>query len=192
MYLKANKKWSKEDEEYLEDKWGVLPLKSLSSKLKRSQVAILRKAENMKLGGSMYDSFYTTVDVADIFDVDYTTIIGWIKKGWLKSTLTTRRQRKMYLIELDNIISFMINNPNRWTAREKHKDILGDEKWLRDKIKEDIKSPKHQTQWTVKQEQFLLQLVSEGKTNKEIASIMGRTYASVKRKRNKLYQGVEQ
>lgn len=190
MYLKANKKWSKEDEEYLEDKWGVLPLKSLSSKLKRSPSAIISKAERMKLGGSMYESFYTTVDVANIFDVDYTTIINWINKGWLKATLTTRRQRKVYLIDLDNIISFMINNPTRWTAKEKHKDILGDVDWLKNKIKEDTEVPKHQTQWTIKQEQFLLQLVAEGKTNKEIASIMGRTYASVKRKRNKLYQGV--
>lgn len=158
MGAKVCRRWTQEERDYVEDKWGLLSVHSIAKQLNRSYNAIQRYAEKNKLGGSCFnDLFYTTVQVGEMLNVDQTTVIEWITSKKLKATTRKLRGRKVYLVEPKDFEAF----------KETYK-------------------PKNYSVWTILQERRLVELVKEGKTNKEIALIMDKTEKSVRSKRTRL------
>lgn len=158
MSVKKCRRWTQEEKDYVEDKWGLVSIHIIAKHVSRSYNAIQRYAERNKLGGSCFnEQFYTTVQVGKIMNVDQTTVIDWVKSKKLKAVVRKIQGRKIYLVDPNDLEVF----------KESY-------------------TPKNYNVWTVLQEKQLVQLVYEGKTNNEIALIMGKSERSIRSKRTRL------
>lgn len=153
------RRWTQEERDYVEDKWGIISIHTIARNLNRSYLAIQRYAERNKLGGSCFnDIYYTTVQISEMLGVDHTRVHDWVLQGKLKATpRKIQGKRKVYLITPEDFEEF------KKTYTRKNYNV-----------------------WTVLQEQQVVQLVKEGKTNKEIALILGKSEKSVRSKRTRL------
>lgn len=158
MEAKVCRRWTQDEKDYVEDKWGVLSISRIAKRIGRSYTSIQRYAERNNLGGSCFNTmYYTTVQVANMLGVDQKTIIRYVQVGELKADSRKIQGRKVYLIPIEEF----------------------------DKFKETFK-PKNYNVWTTLQEKQLVELVKEGKTSKEIALIMGKSVKSIRGKRVRL------
>lgn len=158
MGAKVCRRWTQEERDYVEDKWGLISVHKIAKHLNRSYGAIQRYAEKNKLGGSCFNEFfYTTVQVGEMLGVDHTVVHDWVLSNKLKSKPRKIKGRKVYLIDPKDFEEFKKNYTRR-----------------------------NYNVWTVLQEKQVIDLVKEGKTNKEIALILGKTERSVRNKRTRL------
>lgn len=136
-------KWSKEEDAYLDIHWGFLTVNQLSKKLNRAPSTIIKRANTLSLG-PLYRSglFFTTFDVAKLIGTYTSTIISWIKKGYLKVSMRQLNTRKMYLIKPENLLEFLKNYPSLWDSKYLEFEVLGpEEPWLTEKRILDSKKP---------------------------------------------------
>lgn len=158
MGAKVCRRWTQEEKDYVEDKWGTISTHIIAKHINRSYNAVRRYAEKNKLGGSCFnEQFYTTVQVGKIMNVNQTTVLDWIKSNKLKAVRRKLQGRKIYLVDPDDLEIF----------KESY-------------------TPKNYNVWTVLQEKQLVELAKEGKTCKEIALIMNKGEISVRSKRTRL------
>lgn len=158
MSVKKCRRWTQEEKDYVEDKWGLVSIHIIAKHVNRSYNAIQRYAEKNKLGGSCFnEQYHTTVQVGQIMNVDHTTVLRWIKSNKLKAVSRKIQGRRIYLVDLNDLETFK----KSYTL-------------------------KSYNVWTLLQEKHLIKLVREGKTNKEIALMMGKSEVSVKSKRTRL------
>ena len=54
-------KWTKEEESFLYDKWGVMSLPKIAEKLDRTEIAVRNKKDRMNLGSFLESGDYITV-----------------------------------------------------------------------------------------------------------------------------------
>ena len=57
-----NRKWTKEDVEYLKEKWGNVSISSLAKKLNRSVNAVKLKTKRLGLGPMLENGSYVTLN----------------------------------------------------------------------------------------------------------------------------------
>jgi hypothetical protein len=85
--IRANKRWTPEEERELEVWLHRMSIKALAEKFGRTETAILRKAA--LLGLTKCGEGYTMHGLADALGCARETVAQWVKRGWLKGT---RRQ----------------------------------------------------------------------------------------------------
>lgn len=190
VYENENKEWTENDKNYIYDVWGDFTIKTISRELKRSEEAVIAFASKNGLGGFLYAGTYlTTGQAAEIIDVDYTSIIYWIKTGLIKAKFRKIHKKKVYLIDPQDFREFLMNNQNKWSTLKADLSMFnGNEEWLLKKISEDknYKYKNTNSPWTVKEEEELIKLANEGYSNQAIADILGRTRDSISRRRGEL------
>lgn len=158
MGAKVCRRWTQEEKDYVEDKWGLISTHKIAKHVNRSYLAVKRYAEKNNLGGSCFNEFfYTTVQVGEMLGVDHTLVNDWIVSKKLKAVSRKIKGRKVYLVDPEDFEEFK----SKYTR-------------------------KNYNVWTVLQEQQVIQLVKEGKTNKEIALALGKSEKSVRSKRTRL------
>ena len=64
--MRTYKKWTKEEDEYLAENWGVMSLPQLSKKLERTIPGIKRRRSRLNLGPFLKGSDYITL--RELFD----------------------------------------------------------------------------------------------------------------------------
>lgn len=152
------RRWTQYERDYVEDKWGLISVSRIAKHLDRTEGAVRRYAEKNKLGGSCFNDFlYTIGQIAEELKVDHTVILENVRLGKLKATSRKIKSRKIYLVEPEDFEEF----------------------------KKVFKSRNYSV-WTILQERRLLELVKEGKTNKEISIIMNKSVDSIANKRTRL------
>lgn len=186
----ANKHWTKEQKDYVIDVWGEIPIKRIAKNIGKSFSAVTRFAERQNLGGVYQTDLYlTTTQASDIIGVNPSTVILWIKSKQLKAKTQTLKKRRIYLIDPHDFRNFLRDNQDKWNAC-KLQDGFFDVKvdWLIKKKDRDnnVIDLKKKTLWTIKEQNTLIQMVKQGKTNKEIAHELNRTLISVRNKRTRL------
>lgn len=55
-----NKTWTKQEQEYLIEKWGTLPIKRIAKNLNRTELAVINKADRLHLGAFLASGDYIT------------------------------------------------------------------------------------------------------------------------------------
>ena len=178
------KRWSTEELEFLEDKWGLYSIRRIAKALNRTEVAVTNKAERLKLGGA-YESYLTTLEIGNMFGVHRRTVLHyWIKRYGLKARSNSLRTQKIYRVTLDDLALWAKNNQDKWDSRNLEEYALGEEfDWLIAKRKLDKLNNIKTGDWSLKDYNLLIKLSDEGVSLKEIAKILNRTYNSVRRKR---------
>ncbi|KGE20658.1 sigma-70 region 4 domain-containing protein [Paenibacillus wynnii] len=184
------KNWTKEEIDYLQDKWGSISLKSISQNLGRSIDAVKLKAGRMGLGDSRMNFDGITVNqLALALDKSYGQIVNyWVPDYGLPV------RRKLFA---NTARVLVIGYEEFWKWAEQHKELLNLAKmepntlgaepaWTKVKRKADqMRSQKtfQAVNWTPEEDQRLVQVLgTKGMTYPEVARLFDRSEASVKRR----------
>lgn len=188
MEVKVCRRWTEEERNYVIENWGEKSLDYIAKKLNRTAKAIISFSEKNKLGSPYKRNYISTIEAANMIGVDQTTIIHWINAYNLKANFKALKSRKKYLIDIDNFRKFLKENQNLWKSNGLEEYALGkEESWLKEKRKKDsnIITEKLGSEWTIKEVHKMNKLIEEGKTLREIAEILNRTYKSVRAQRQR-------
>lgn len=181
--LRYSLPWTPEEDEKLLEVYGHSSMDKMIEIFKRSEKAIISRIK--RLTGSEdkgYNSGYlTTVQLADVMGVTYSSVDRWIKYEDLKiHRIGTRR----YIVPY-KFWRWARQNTNWLNFRNYEYGSIGEEpRWLKDVIEDQKKQNKYvRREWTMKEISTLDWMVDGGKKDAEIAIALGRSKASIKRKR---------
>lgn len=185
------RKWTKEELDYLQDRWGVVSKQAIANKLGRSFNAVNCKAYRIGLEDALYHLDGITVSaLADTIGVEYQIVSNWANIYGLpiKTKVTSKTQAYKY-----------INLKDWWKWAEKNKHMIDftrfdrfalppEPDWVGDKRKADFEKkrllPKvHNTPWSSSEDNRLKALAKEGKTTyPEISRELQRSQGAIKRR----------
>ncbi|MEG1597052.1 MAG: hypothetical protein RR359_02105 [Bacilli bacterium] len=150
VYIKAKKlgldikskhrKWTKEDEEALQDMWGSYSIEYIAKKLDRTPSGISNRVFVLKLGSAIANNYdgLTIQEMCDLFGKSRDTIsIDWAALG-LKIQEIFFSSRSYTIVTIADLYNFLECNQSIWDSRTLEKNILGKEpEWLLEKRKKD-------------------------------------------------------
>ncbi|MED1125307.1 hypothetical protein [Bacillus atrophaeus] len=184
------KLWSKEEIDFLQERWGSVSIKRIAKNLNRTTNAVKTKAQRIGLGDARthYDGI-TAYQLSLALNVSYSTIKSWIDKHDfpVKQKLFAEKERV-------NVVSY----DDFWKWAENHKQmidfskveplILGAEpEWVEVKRGADKIRKKNVSPWTKEEENKLRGMVNSYQyTYPEIAKALGRTEGAIKRRLKEL------
>lgn len=193
-----NRHWLESEVVYLEEKWGVMTIENIAKKLGRTKNAVLLKAHKIGLREQVIANgeYLTPKDISSILAVGTRTVYNWMGKNYLKYKKFKINSVKKYQITIDSLKLFLEEHQEKWSARTADLKFINScyitskeknnclPQWLLRKIEIDKqkKSSSSRRQWTVKEEIILKSMVNRGKTCKEIALLLNRSFYSVQGK----------
>lgn len=184
------KKWTKEDLEYLEDKWGVNSITNICDKLGRTESAIRLKAYRLGLGRFTENGDYITFNqLIKSFGLDNSHSYkrtGWIKRRGLPVKSKLIKERRVNVVNLKEFWRWAEKNKNSIDFSNLPRYELGKEPvWVEQKRQYDIqlKTKFKTTPWTSKEDEYLKFLLKQFKYSySEISSRLCRTVGSIERR----------
>lgn len=189
---RAKRKWTKEEEHYLQDKWGTLSVQGIANKLGRSENAIVVRAQRMNLGAHLMGSHKVSVNQL------MKTIQGgkqqgnWTRDRWIRHGLPVTRQKvktsSFLMIDLDDFWKWAEDNQEIINLSLLEENSLGAEpEWAKKKRRIDIKEKFKKTPWTESEDRRLKQLLEQYQhTYADLCRILKRTEGAIKRRINTL------
>lgn len=181
---RRGKDWSKEDANRLREHWGYKTVPSIAKILNRTETAIILKAKRLNLGApTAAGELLTANAVSNLLGVDVHTVTDrWIRKLGLKARKKAfRGDRKMWMIDMNDLIQWLENNQDKWSADKLEMYALGSEPdWLKQKRRRDSSRRKRTGyKWTVAEDQAAIRLFKKGITYEKIGEELNRTGAAV-------------
>jgi hypothetical protein len=183
-----NRRWTKEEENFLVEKWGKMKVSSISKKINRTEGAIKRKAVRLNLGVQM--QWYSVNEVAYMFGFSRRKVIFLIETGKI-SYLRDKTKKKRYMIDEDSLMKFMKEYQNLWDTRKLTINIYQKKpNWFKEKeISDKNISIKKHNYWSEYETKILIDRYHKGWTLEAIAEEIGRSKCSVKNKLVKIDYG---
>lgn len=174
------KRWTQDEEAYLEKFHGRKSQKIIAKKLGKSVGSVREKARRMGLGNlEEAASGMSCSSVARTVGVSRKTIyVTWIAKG-----LKTKKINRYVMVDEDDLLEFMKSHPKLWDARKCEYCFFQRFDWFQKKLASDRKNnPQGQRLWTRKEEIILSSMRDRNIPYKKIAERLGRNEISVRRK----------
>lgn len=185
------KNWTKEEEDFLEDKWGEMSIGRIAKKLDRSEAAVIVRARRLGLGPHLDAGDCVSMNQL-VLAVAGTKSYGYITKRWLDYGLPVHghkvRRCRFRVVRIEDF----------WKWAEAHKDILNFKRfeenalgaepaWVKVKRKADMETAartklNNNIPWTAGEDAKLQRLVDRGKTYPEIAAELRKTEGAIKRR----------
>lgn len=185
----SNRNWTKDEIEYLEDKWGTVSIKGISSILGKSINAIKLKAQRLGFESNMESSEYITVNqFSKAIGVSYNTIRDvWIKNDFPVIYKIFAKSQKVKVVDIQKFWKWAEQNKKVLNFAKFEENSLGKEpQWVIDKRKADKNNPSkisHNRPWTKEEDVLLLSLLKAYKYNyAELAERIGRTEGAIRRR----------
>ena len=180
----TRKKWTKEQEEFLAEKWGKYSLPDLAKRLKRTPNAVELKARKLRLECTkLSQGLLTAQDLADAVKVcPHTVIEWWIRRyGLPAKKRVTRRSRQFWQIDITDFWKWAKQNQDKFDSRRIEPLVLGFEpEWMVEKRKADRLIPKrHFAIWTPIEDQMLINMLNKKMSYEDMSKELGRTRAAV-------------
>lgn len=128
--ISNNRYWTKEEEEYLIEKFGTMTAAAIARRLKKPYNAVLTKIVRLGIG-----TFTENVDGLHLAEV--CRLVGrdkeTIKATWVKYGLRIKKKGAYSIIHEDDLTDFMKNNPDRWDATQCETYFFERFDWFREK-----------------------------------------------------------
>lgn len=182
------KRWTLEEVEALQEKWGVVSLDGIARYLGRTKNAIRMKADELKLGDSRLCGDKLSLNqfsIATGISV-YTIKVRWVKSGFKFTTIKQSRHvtRK---IDMDFFWKWAKDNKGLVNFAKWEEGILGKEPdWVKEKRRADMMDPSRVSwnrTWTNEDDQLLIQKVKTYRyTYHDLAVEFNRTECAIKRR----------
>lgn len=201
--------YTKEEIDYITEKFGMVSTSFIAKKLCRSVRAIEKKALQIfgTAKGNSVQGLYNSEELSIMLGVWKGAVAVWIKERGLpanKRTKTLKKENKdsiyctdTYSIDLDVFFNWLKSNKSNVKIDFDKVDIEA-LPYAPEWFKEDYRNKNHyhvgnRVEWSQEELNTLLHLFyNEGKTLKEIADILGRTPSSVRKKKQYLNErGIE-
>lgn len=186
--MQAKRKWTPEEEEYLQDKWGEVCIGGIAKVLNRSENAVVVKAQRLGLGPHLDSDYRVPTNQLMLAMYGGKQRGRWTLDRWIENGLPIKYHR------VRNSTFKVVDIDEFWQWAEKHKDLinfsrmeenmLGKEpRWVKEKRKIDIREKFNTNAWTAAEDKKLIQLLSEYKyTYSGLSKILNRTEGAVKRR----------
>ena len=172
----GKRRWTKEEEQYLEDYWGRLSRQKLAKHLDRTVSSVKWKATAMGLGYK--------VDCVDgipirqlpsIVGASAMSIYKWQYKG-----LKVKKIGNIVYVNEKDLEKFLIANPHLWDATKSDKTWFIKYKWFPEKLEHDRKTSYcGKKSWTEREDREMTMLKNQGLSYAAIGKRLGRTKKSV-------------
>lgn len=188
--MARGKTWTKEEIDYLLDRWGEVSVKGIADRLGRSISAVRQKGYRIGLGkptdhmdGVLVHQF------AKETGISYSTIMWWIKnKKFPAKQKTLVEEEKYWYVNIDDFWKWAEKNKELINFAEFEEYILGAEpEWVKEMRKRDrkniVKINSNKKFWTDSEDRRLKFLVEQQKyTSTDIARKLGRSEAAIRRR----------
>lgn len=183
-----NRRWTKEEEEFLFKNWGVLKVETIAKRLDRAESAVTSKAYRLRLGTQM--SWYGSFEVSEILGISRRNVLRFMEEGKIK-TVRDRTKKKRYIATDEHIRRFMRDYQDLWDSRRVTINLFDNKpKWLIEKeLKDKEKSIKKHTRWSDTEVKILLDRYRRSWTLSDIAKELSRSEFAVKNKLAKIDYG---
>lgn len=178
-----NKPWTKEEEEYLMESFGIFSYKAIAKHLKRTVGGVKKKIKTLKLGDPrLSDEFITQNALSKILKIDDKTIQEW--RTYHKLKMKKKNIANNYFVWKIKISDF-------WKWAEKHHNLINwnkfkhsalgvEPKWTMKIRLEYDKPKKNYIEWTKSEEALMISYYKAGISTKKIAENLGRTQGAIK------------
>lgn len=184
------RRWTKEEEEYLDESWGTISKETIAIKLRRTITAINLKAQRMNLGPFLEAGDYITVNelvtrLLNGRNNGRNYFIDQLLKRGLPYKEKKVNKKSFKVINIDDFWEWSKKNRTLIGFSKLEKNILGVEpEWLKEQRKADKKMAIFKTTpWTESEDAHLLSLLKEFKYSyKEISHKIKRTEGAIKRR----------
>lgn len=181
------RRWTKEEDAYLEDNWGDKTAPEIARKLGRTTTSVISRAKLSGLGAQTgNDELMTKEDVTIILGLKRReTIDDWeklglkVKKKSIREPGKYKRTRKTWLIRFSDLLEWLEAHQDKWDSRRIPEYGLGVEyDWLKEKRKADKEKSPLPRKWTDYELSVLKARVARMDPYKDIARDLGRTVVS--------------
>jgi transcriptional regulator with XRE-family HTH domain len=172
------RRWTQEEIDFLTEHIGEMELSKICKKLGRTKSSVETKADRLNLAIVTNSLLFNISQVAAILGVDAKTIRHWIESYGLPAKNLQLRKQKRKFIDLDSLMKWLKNNPDRWRADRVEEYSLGTEpEWLVKKRREDNKrvDKKHKQRWTKEEIKTIYSMRSMHKSWEEIGKALNRS-----------------
>lgn len=179
--------WTKEEKNYLENKWGTVSVSYIARKLGRTENSVLCKAQRMKLGSRMLANDDMTFNEL-LKALGQQGSYSWLRDKYInKYGLPVKKRGKYLKIKIDDF----------WKWAEQHKQILNfchfeenmlgkEPEWVKEKRKADLKNPRkvnNNRPWSKEDDALLIQKTKSCRyTYKDLSKELHRTENAIKRR----------
>ena len=188
------RKWTKEEEEYLIEKYGSVSIGYIAGKLNRTESSILNKRQRMKLGTYLESGYYITLrQLLKALGIEggYSyKDISWIENRGFPIINKKVNKCSFKVVNLDDFWKWAEKNQQFLDFSKFEKYSLGLEpKWVDKKRYYDVqyKLKVNNKPWTQKEDEYLKFLLNQYQyTIKEISEKMCRSENAIKRRINDL------
>lgn len=187
-----HRKWTDEEIAYLKENYGNYLDVTIAKNLNRSITAVKVKAKRLhlhtfKVSNAEYISVY---QLAKLLKISNSVIYKWIKK-YNDFPVVSKKiyYDSCYLVVFDKVLEWLERHQDVFNAKDIEPFLFGKEPdWLKKKRTSDFNSTPRNSKksWTKREEDYLLHLLRQGKSVKEISVIMGRSCSGIRSKKNKL------
>jgi transposase len=192
--MSCNRKWTKEEVEYLIEHAGVYTLEHIGQKLNRSTKAILSKLNRLGYTNIReFNGYMSCRQLALALGVSRDVVVRWIENHGLpafkKNYIRKNSKLKHYFINPEEFWKWAEQNQDKINfARVKRYEILPEPAWVEEKRRISYFSldKKRNKSWTKEEDQLLLKLLKENRTYKEISEILDRSEKAVQMRKQRL------
>lgn len=186
MRERAYKKWTAEEDDYLQDSWGTHSPQGIAHALGRTTLSVVVRAKQKHLGSFTGVGVYINRNqAACMVNVDNNTI----KRSWevyhgleFKKKQARSNGKTQYLIKFDDFIKWLEEHQELWDSRKVEQYALGYEpEWLVKKRKRDSENTNklRGAKYTPEEDAKIVMYLKQDKTQKEIGELLKRSEASV-------------
>lgn len=184
----GNRRWTKDEIQYLEDSWGAKSIPTIAKNLSRTQYSVSTKAYKLGLGRHIHSGEYVTYNQLLVaIGMCESYVRTKFENNGIPIKLKKSKKKKYKIIYLKDF----------WEWSEKHKNLLNfkkfepgalgwpEPKWVDLKRQSDKQKAKNKktTPWTEEEDKQLKWLLDQYKYGyADIARIIGRTEGAVKRR----------
>lgn len=184
------RKWTKEEEQYLAEKFGSVSISYLVKKLNRTESSILNKRQRMKLGAFLENGDYVTLrQLLEVLGIEggYTyKTISWIENRGFPIIYKKVNKNKFRVVNIDEFWKWAEENQQFLDFSNFEKHALGAEPaWVQKKREYDIqfKNTIKLTPWTQREDEYLKFLLNQYQyTIKEISQKMNRSEGAIQKR----------
>lgn len=185
-----NRKWTKEDVEYLKEKWGNVSIPILAKKLNRSVNAVKLKAGRLNLGPMLENGAYVTLNQLAIA-LTGKNFSSYCKKSWIENRGMPVHNKKVIkntfkIVYLDEFWKWAEKNRSFLDFSKMETLTLGKEpEWVNEQRKKDYTSNalQRKDKWTPYEDDKLRYLLKQQKYGyAEVAEILHRSEGAIQRR----------
>lgn len=187
---RAQKKWSKEEEAYLSEFWGIKSRTAIASHLGRTENAIQIRVQRLGLGSFFENGDYVTLN--QIYQaLRGRNVSGYQKKSWeenrgLPVHIKRLSEKRVRVVYIDEFWKWAEENRSFIDFSKMEPYILGEEPaWVAEQRRKDFYSCSLQkkTPWTRAEDDRLKMLLSKQKYGyAELSKMLCRTAGAIQRR----------